>query len=257
MRDNQLQVNSSGVWMKTSEDNVAFWRISLEDTLKLYGYTLVHSAPLDDCHHMAFEKGDESLFVNCFNNGHIQISTNEIDRMIDSIVPHLEVKVAVTFERDDDDKYTYIPYVPDYLTKPIKHREIIEPLGYTVRKKSVEAEREEVKKIIDDYSTTRLHDRSSFHAGVMKGSYVKLQDDLVKTRKRLTSTEDELKDITKEISRLTTDLTSYTETAKRDNYRKYYFETFSPLYDYKFGSYGYRRYLDDKVKGDTISSTTK
>ena len=66
LRENELQVNSTGVWVRTRDDHVTMWRSRLTEVLRLYGYQLVRSMPLKDSYHLSFEKGEESLTVNTF-----------------------------------------------------------------------------------------------------------------------------------------------------------------------------------------------
>ena len=79
-----------------------------------------------------------------------------------------------------------------------------------------------------------------------KQSYVKIQDDLVKARQRLTTTQDELENLTRELKRLTAGI-SYHQEQNDEKYRRYCFETNLPLYDHKSPG-GYSRYLDNYKK---------
>jgi len=115
MKENQLQVYTNGLWLKTSKEKLLQWKDVLTDILKFYGYKLLLCMPLKESYHLSFKKGNEPLMVNCFKNGQIQMSTVEVPTMVELIIPHLERKLQVKFDFPADVKFLYTPYFADYL----------------------------------------------------------------------------------------------------------------------------------------------
>ena len=45
MKENELQIDSTGIWLKTRRENVQLWRSLFNEVLKLHGYQLFNSTP--------------------------------------------------------------------------------------------------------------------------------------------------------------------------------------------------------------------
>ena len=105
MKENQIQIDPSGVWIKTHRSKVQLWRSLITETLKYHGFQLLHSTPFKDSyyelssdHHVHQFDSFEQLSVNVFGNGHIRINVRNIDRFFELIIPHLERTLDVKFQ---------------------------------------------------------------------------------------------------------------------------------------------------------------
>jgi len=121
MRENQLHVCSTGVWIRTTSYKVNTWRKFLKETLKFNGYTLLGSTPLQNSHHMSFYdhtvNSFQSLVVNCFKNGYIQIKTKMVDKLFKTIIPQLEERLETKLELEGGAREEYAPSMVEYLNK--------------------------------------------------------------------------------------------------------------------------------------------
>ena len=72
--------------------------LALSEVLKTNGYKMLRSIPLNDSTHISFQRGRQSIVVNGFTNGRIQLSTHEGTRLLETFVPQLEEKLDVKFE---------------------------------------------------------------------------------------------------------------------------------------------------------------
>lgn len=127
MKDNQIKIDPSGVWIKTRRSNVQLWRSLITETLKFHGFQLLHSTPFKDSyyelssdHHVHQFDSFEQLSVNVFRNGHIRIDVRNIDRFFECIIPHLERTLDVKFQWvPGSEKHMHTETVCDYLTDKI------------------------------------------------------------------------------------------------------------------------------------------
>jgi len=241
-----LQVNSSGVWLKTSEDNVEEWRALLKETLEHHNYSQIATTPTKDSYYKSVGEamsrsfdgcvdGVESLFVNLFKNGHIRIETNLIDQLFESIIPHFEAKVNVKFDWAKGwEKYTYSPHVLQYLNDGRDGGYYQHPWWHKRRtdiaadmKKRDEVDEDSHSKIQVELEETRrqllcakeeLENVSSTHA--------KMQEEIAEAKQKINNAkeelesvnlthvqmEEELDDTTNKLTSATNELTSVTDS---------------------------------------------
>lgn len=213
MKENQLQVNSSGVWLKTSEENVDEWRALLKETLEQHNYSQLATTPTKDSYYLSYKSGGEaassfdaceSLFVNLFKNGHIRIETNLIDQLFESVIPQFEAKVNVKFDWAKGwEKYTYSPHVLQYLNDG-RDGDYYQHPWWNKRRSEISADmkrRDDVdedshSKIQVELEETRrqllcakeeLENVSSTHA--------KMQEEIAESKQKINNAKDELESV--------------------------------------------------------------
>ncbi len=106
MKENQIQIDPSGVWIKSRRANVQLWRSLITETLNFHGFHLMHSTPFKDSyyelssdrHHVHQFESFEQVSVNVFRNGHIRINVRDMDLFFEYIIPHLERTLDVKFQ---------------------------------------------------------------------------------------------------------------------------------------------------------------
>ena len=59
----------------------------------------------------------QSLVVNCFKNGYIQIKTKMVDKLFDTIIPQLEERLETKLELEAGAREEYAPSMVEYLSK--------------------------------------------------------------------------------------------------------------------------------------------
>lgn len=210
MKDNQLQVNSSGVWIKTSEENVELWRGFLKDTMKYHGFKLLASTPTKDSYYLSYKHHSlhsfdscESLIVNIFKNGHFRIETKNIDQLFESIIPHFEAKLNMKFDWARGwEKYTYSPHVLQYLngrdqfmhSHPWWHKrraEVVEE----VKKRDEEDEASHAKIQVDLEGTKRKLSCAKEELASVSTAHEKIQGELVEAKRKISCAKEELQSV--------------------------------------------------------------
>jgi len=215
MQENKFHVCSTGVWMRTSPENVNKWRKLVKEVLKFNGYRLLGSTPLQNSHHMSFYDHTfdtfQSLVVNCFKNGHVQIKTKMVDKLFDTIIPQLEERLGTSLELEAGKREEYAPSMVEYLNK---REEFVEQL----RLRALEDE--------------------AFIQGLIPVS----SQDMHRTDAKLHSARDELESVNSALHHLANDLQTF-DTKSKESLRKCFDDTFYPEY-YINNVDAFQRYMD-------------
>jgi len=128
MEENQLLINRSGTWIKTNKENIDSWISSITITLKNQGFRLWKSTCNNSIRSLSFyHLSYESLNLQCFDDGHINITAKNIKNLYSSIIPRLETKLNIKFncwstdgvKFESHEKYGYREYLDDYLNNRV------------------------------------------------------------------------------------------------------------------------------------------
>ena len=221
--------------MKPGVENVKLWKKHIMDALDMYGYTMSRTAELNESLHTTYKKDDETLTVRTYPHGEINLSTDDVFTLFDSIVPHLEQKLNRSFGYDMDEefkphphvvdyhtnhrydtekKYKYLPtgtYTADYLTR--RERNVNYPTWPT-RSSKVEGIRRSDWMDLQVPSLLSAPKRAMYSGEVARLFFRPIHDDMLNLKRKLASTSNELRWLKTNACRVHKDVVTYKDKTK-------------------------------------------
>ena len=118
MKENELKVNSTGIWLKTKAEKMESWRARITDFFKLNGFRFLTVNQQTESVHVTLQKGKESIILNYFTDGRIQLTIKDVDTLLEKFLPQMENSLDVKFKHITEEGFTSTPPMVNITTEP-------------------------------------------------------------------------------------------------------------------------------------------
>ena len=97
LKENQLLINTTGITIKSTVENIVSWKKCFIEKFKINGYIIIKTKELKESVQVVMEK-DVTININFFHNGKITIITVDTTSIMENILPQIENELDVCFE---------------------------------------------------------------------------------------------------------------------------------------------------------------